>query len=78
MVQGSVSINRISKSTNPSVEGTGTDGTDVASGKNYLLTYGGGAIDTDNSGELRYVRVEFAPLREPCPGALIPPFSRMP
>ena len=57
IIIGNASIN---KSTNPSVEGTGTDGTNVESGKNYLLTYGGGAIDTDNSGELRYVRVEFA------------------
>jgi len=51
----------ISKTTaNPEVEGTGTDGTTVASGKNYTLTYGGGTVDTDDSGELRYVRVEFA------------------
>ena len=45
---------------NPEVEGTGTDGTTVVSGKNYTLTYGGGTNDADDSGELRYVRVEFA------------------
>ncbi|MBL8961649.1 MAG: fibronectin type III domain-containing protein [Gemmatimonadetes bacterium] len=45
---------------NPEVEGTGTDGTTVASGKNYTITYGGGTNDADDSGELRYVRVEFA------------------
>ncbi len=45
---------------NPEVEGTGTDGTTIASGKNYTLTYGGGTNDADDSGELKYVRVEFA------------------
>ncbi len=51
----------ISKTTaNPEVEGTGTDGTAVVSGKNYTLTYGGGSNDADDSGELKYVRVEFA------------------
>jgi hypothetical protein len=45
---------------NPEVEGTGTDGTAVVNGKNYTLTYGGGTNDADDSGELRYVRVEFA------------------
>ena len=45
---------------NPEVEGTGTDGTQVVSGKNYTLTYGGGTNDADDSGELKYVRVEFA------------------
>ena len=29
-------------------------------GTNYKVTYHGGTTDTDNSGELRYVRVEFA------------------
>ena len=42
------------------VEGTGTDNTQPPSGKNYRVTYSGGTTDTDNSGELRYVRVEFA------------------
>jgi hypothetical protein len=45
---------------NPEVEGTGTDGTTIESGKNYVVTYGQGTVDTDDSGELRYVRVEFA------------------
>ena len=43
------------------VEGTGTDLTDPPpSGKNYRVRYSGGSNDADNSGELRYVRVEFA------------------
>ena len=42
------------------VEGTGTDNTQPPSGKNYRVTYSGGSTDSDNSGELRYVRVEFA------------------
>ncbi len=55
---GNATINKTTA--NPEVEGTGTDGTNVESGKNYTLTYGGGTTDSDNSGELRYVRVEFA------------------
>src|SRR5688500_17905603 len=42
------------------VEGTGTDNTQPPSGKNYTVRYDGGTSDADNSGELRYVRVEFA------------------
>src|SRR5215510_4126623 len=42
------------------VEGTGTDGTTVQSGKNYQVLYSGGTTQTDNSGSLKYVRVEFA------------------
>ena len=42
------------------VEGTGTDGTAVVSGKNYEVLYSGGTSATDNSGTLQYVRVEFA------------------
>jgi hypothetical protein len=42
------------------VEGTGTDGTTVAGGKNYEVLYSGGNTATDNSGTLQYVRVEFA------------------
>ena len=42
------------------VEGTGTDGTAVVSGKNYEVLYSGGNTATDNSGTLQYVRVEFA------------------
>lgn len=58
IVIGNATINKTGA--NPEVEGTGTDGTTVASGKNYTLTYGGGTSDTDDSGELKYVRVEFA------------------
>ena len=49
------------------VEGTGTDGNTVVSGKNYTVVYNGGNIATDNSGTLAYVRVEFggfAPLQD--------------
>jgi hypothetical protein len=42
------------------VEGTGTDGTAVAGGKNYEVLYSGGNTPSDNSGTLQYVRVEFA------------------
>ena len=42
------------------VEGTGTDGNTVVSGKNYPVMYNGGTIATDNSGTMQYVRVEFA------------------
>ena len=41
------------------VEGTGTDGSAVAGGKNYTVIYNGGNTPTDNSGTLAYVRVEF-------------------
>jgi hypothetical protein len=41
------------------LEGTGTS-TGSASGTNYRVNYSGGSTPTDNSGELRYVRVEFA------------------
>ena len=44
------------------VEGTGqlAPGTADSSGKNYRVTYDDGVLNTDNSGELKYVRVEFA------------------
>ena len=43
------------------VEGTGTDKTvPPVSGKNYSVLYSGGTTQTDNSGTLKYVRVEFA------------------
>ncbi len=42
------------------IEGSGTDGTTVVGGKNYQVIYSGGTTATDNSGELKYVRVEFA------------------
>lgn len=41
------------------VEGSGTDGSTVVSGKNYTVVYNGGNVATDNSGTLSYVRVEF-------------------
>jgi hypothetical protein len=42
------------------IEGSGTDGQAVVGGKNYQVLYSGGTTPTDNSGELKYVRVEFA------------------
>jgi hypothetical protein len=48
------------RSGNVTIEGSGVDGTTVASGKNYFVTYNGGTVATDNSGTLTYVRVEFA------------------
>lgn len=41
------------------IEGTNTVA-GTTPGTNYKVTYNGGAVDTDDSGELRYVRVEFA------------------
>jgi hypothetical protein len=41
------------------IEGSGTDGTAVVSGKNYQVLYSGGTTATDNSGTLQYVIVEF-------------------
>ena len=51
---------KINRSGTVNVEGTGTDGSTIVSGKNYLLSYSGGTADDDNSGTLSYVRVEFA------------------
>jgi len=42
------------------IEGSGTDGSTVVSGKNYPVQYSGGNLATDNSGTLAYVRVEFS------------------
>lgn len=42
------------------IEGSGVDGSAVVGGKNYRVLYSGGTTDADDSGELRYVRVEFA------------------
>lgn len=42
------------------IEGSGTDGAAVVSGKNYPVQYNGGTVATDNSGTLAYVRVEFS------------------
>jgi hypothetical protein len=41
------------------VEGTGTS-TGTAAGTNYRVLYSGGSDNNDDSGELRYVRVEYA------------------
>jgi hypothetical protein len=41
------------------IEGTNT-ATGSTPGTNYKVTYNGGTTNTDNSGELRYVRVEYA------------------
>jgi hypothetical protein len=41
------------------IEGTAT-ATGSTPGTNYKVTYSGGTTNTDNSGELRYVRVEYA------------------
>lgn len=41
------------------IEGTNTAAGNTP-GTNYKVVYSGGTTDTDNSGELRYVRVEFA------------------
>src|SRR5262249_20307446 len=51
---------KINRSGTVPVEGTGTDGDAVVSGKNYTVNYSGGTADDDNSGQLSYVRVEFA------------------
>ena len=42
------------------LEGSGTVTTGTPPGENYVVNYSGGTTNTDNSGELRYVRVEFA------------------
>src|SRR5215218_9151355 len=57
IIVGNAKINR---SGTIAVEGTGTDGATVVSGKNYTANYSGGTADDDNSGTLSYVRVEFA------------------
>ncbi|MEJ7809039.1 MAG: hypothetical protein WKG32_01350, partial [Gemmatimonadaceae bacterium] len=50
---------RINRAGTIDIEGTGTvSGT--APGTNYTVSYGGGTTDSDNSGTLKYVRVEFA------------------
>lgn len=42
------------------IEGSGTDGAAIVSGKNYFVQYNGGTVAADNSGTLAYVRVEFS------------------
>ena len=57
VIVGNAPINR---SGSVEIEGSGTDGTSVVGGKNYQVLYSGGTTPADNSGTLRYVRVEFA------------------
>lgn len=54
---GNATINRTG--VDIELEGTNTVA-GTAPGTNYRVTYHGGTTDTDNSGELRYVRVEYA------------------
>ena len=42
------------------LEGSGTNTANTNPGTNYIVNYSGGTTNTDNSGELRYVRVEYA------------------
>jgi hypothetical protein len=42
------------------IEGAGTDGSAIVSGRNYPVQYSGGSVANDNSGTLAYVRVEFS------------------
>ena len=60
---GNAPVNRTGLDIKIEGTGTATDPTPV-SGKNYVVNYvtvaGGNNVATDNSGELRYVRVEFA------------------
>jgi hypothetical protein len=57
VIVGNAPINRTGVEVE--IEGTGT-ATGTTSGTNYRVTYSGGTTDSDNSGELRYVRVEYA------------------
>jgi hypothetical protein len=54
--------NAIDNRTGVSVEVEGTNGCSgcTTSGANYQVIYNGGTTNTDDSGELRYVRVEYA------------------
>lgn len=57
IIVGNATINRTGVEIE--LEGTNTVA-GSAPGTNYRVTYHGGTTDTDNSGELRYVRVEYA------------------
>ena len=59
IIVGNATINR-TPGVDVEVEGTGTASGAPAGGQNYRVNYSGGANDADNSGVLRYVRVEFA------------------
>lgn len=50
----------ISRGGTVDLDGTGTVTTGEPSGQNYAVAYSGGSDNADNSGELRYVRVEYA------------------
>jgi hypothetical protein len=56
IIIGNATINRTGTI---DIEGTGTV-TGTTSGTNYTVSYSGGTTDTDDSGELKYVRVEYA------------------
>jgi hypothetical protein len=57
IIIGNATINRTGVQIE--LEGSGTT-PGGGSGENYSVSYSGGTTDTDNSGVLRYVRVEFA------------------
>jgi hypothetical protein len=57
IIVGNATINR--SGVEVELEGTGT-ASGGGSGTNYRVVYSGGTTDSDDSGELRYVRVEFA------------------
>jgi hypothetical protein len=57
VIVGNATINRTG--VDVELEGSGT-ASGNAPGTNYRVVYSGGTTDTDDSGELRYVRVEFA------------------
>ena len=59
VIVGNATVNR-SPGTEVEVEGSGTAAGAPTGGQNYRVLYSGGTTDTDNSGTLRYVRVEFA------------------
>lgn len=59
VIVGNATINR-TPGTDVEVEGTGTASGAPVGGQNYRVNYSGGTTDTDNSGVLRYVRVEYA------------------
>jgi hypothetical protein len=57
IIVGNATVNRTGVEVE--IEGTNTVAGNTP-GTNYRVVYSGGTTDTDNSGELRYVRVEFA------------------
>ena len=71
IVIGNAIINRTGVTV--ALEGSGTD-QGTTPGTNYPVSYSGGTTNTDNSGELRYVRVEYAGYA-PTAGAELNSFS---